>query len=109
MQRDAFTAIADPTRRALLDRLALGSATISGLCGEFSGMSRVGLSKHIYYLEECGLVRLEKRGREQVCHAQLSALAEVSTWMKQYEAFWNTALSRLDEVLARQNTLPSKD
>lgn len=102
MNRDPFAAIADPTRRAILDKLASGPQNVAQLHAHFTQLSRNAISKQVHYLEGCGLVTITKQGREQVCSAQLTALAEVQSWIQQYEAFWNRALDNLEQVLGKQ-------
>jgi DNA-binding transcriptional ArsR family regulator len=98
MRRDVFQAIADPTRRAILDLLAAQPLTLSGVAEHFD-ISRPAISKHVKILAECGLVVIRKRGRERYCEVQLDKLNEVSTWVEQYRATWEQRFDRLDETL----------
>jgi DNA-binding transcriptional ArsR family regulator len=82
----AFTAIADPTRRAVLERLGLGSATISELAEPF-GMSLTGMKKHIRLLEEAELVTTEKVGRVRRCTLVPYAFEGISTWLQRLDRF----------------------
>ena len=81
-----FTALADPTRRAVLERLAGGSATISELAGPF-GMSLSGMKKHIRLLEEAELVTTEKVGRVRTCTLAPYAFEGISTWLQRLDRF----------------------
>ena len=98
MRRDVFQAIADPTRRAILDLLAQQSLTLNGVAEHFP-ISRPAISKHIKILTECGLVVIHQRGRERICEVQLDKLNEVSDWVEQYRLTWERRFDRLDELL----------
>ena len=82
----AFAALADPTRRAVLERLGSGSATISELAEPF-GMSLTGMQKHIRLLEEAQLVTTEKVGRARSCALVPSAFEGISRWLERLERF----------------------
>ena len=98
MRRDVFQAIADPTRRAILDLLAAQPLTLNGVAEHFE-ISRPAISKHIKILAECGLVVIRQQGRERYCEVQMDKLNEVSTWVEQYRAAWEQRFDRLDETL----------
>jgi DNA-binding transcriptional ArsR family regulator len=93
-----FSALSDPTRRGILERLGLGSATISDLAAR-SRMSLTGLRKHVRILEQAGLVTTEKRGRTRHCHLGPQRLDDVSQWVEDYRLFWDASYERLDEYL----------
>jgi DNA-binding transcriptional ArsR family regulator len=82
----AFTALADPTRRAVLEQLGTGSATISELAEPF-GMSLTGMKKHIRLLEEAQLVTTEKVGRARRCTFAPSAFEGISAWLQRLDRF----------------------
>jgi DNA-binding transcriptional ArsR family regulator len=82
----AFTALADPTRRAILERLSNGSATISELADPF-GMSLTGMKKHVRLLEEAELVTTEKVGRVRSCMLVPYAFEGISTWLQRLDRF----------------------
>jgi DNA-binding transcriptional ArsR family regulator len=82
----AFTALADPTRRAVLERLGSGSATISELAEPF-GMSLTGMKKHVRVLEEAELVTTEKVGRARTCMLVPYAFEGISTWLQRLDRF----------------------
>jgi DNA-binding transcriptional ArsR family regulator len=82
----AFAALADPTRRAVLERLGTGSATISELAAPFV-MSLTGMKKHIKLLEEANLVTTEKVGRSRRCTLAPSAFEGISTWLQRLDRF----------------------
>ena len=82
----AFTALGDPTRRAVLERLGAGSATISELAAPF-GMSLTGMKKHVTLLEEANLVVTEKVGRTRRCVLVPYAFEGISTWLQRLDRF----------------------
>ncbi|MEQ9229833.1 MAG: metalloregulator ArsR/SmtB family transcription factor [Cyclobacteriaceae bacterium] len=98
MKRDAFQAIADPTRREIIGMLSYEPMNINDLSRKFQ-MTRPGVSKHLKVLKECGVVTVEKKGRETLCHAKLDALAEVALWVSQYRMFWSDNLDHLERLL----------
>jgi DNA-binding transcriptional ArsR family regulator len=98
MRRDVFQAIADPNRRAILSLLATQRLTLNGIAENFR-ISRPAISKHIKILKECGLVAVQKQGRERYCEAKLERLKEVSDWVEKSRQLWEGRLDRLDEYL----------
>jgi DNA-binding transcriptional ArsR family regulator len=94
-----LTAISDPTRRAIIGRLARGPAPISDIAAPFS-MSLTGFCKHVRVLERAGLVRRTRKGRENTLQLSAQPLREVSRWVSRYEQFWNARLDRLEEFFA---------
>ena len=95
-----FAALADPTRRAVLERLGRGSATITELAEPF-GMSLTGMKKHVRVLEETELVATEKVGRTRLCHLGPRRLDDVQLWVETYRQMVNEQLDRFGEVLDR--------
>ena len=95
---DAFAALSDPTRRAILERLRRGSATISELA-EPARMSLTGIKKHVSVLEETGLVRTEKRGRTRHCHLGPQRLDEAGEWIDEFRRGWEKRLDRVEEII----------
>ena len=96
----AFGALADPTRRGILERLGRGRATISELAEPF-GISLTGLKKHVQVLEDADLVRTEKMGRTRWCSLGPQDLAEVQRWILGYRLILDERLDRLGELLER--------
>src|SRR4051812_2419542 len=107
MRRDVFQAIADPTRRAILDLLAGQSLNLNAVAENFD-ISRPAISKHIKILTQCGLVVIKQQGRERYCKANLSSLREVSKWVKQYKVFWTKKLDALEQYLIEDQAHASK-
>jgi DNA-binding transcriptional ArsR family regulator len=97
-----FAALADPTRRAVLERLGRGSAGISELAAPF-GISLTGMKKHVGVLEEAGLVRTEKVGRTRRCELGPRRLEDVREWTESYRRMLDERLDRFGELLARQD------
>ena len=98
MRRDVFQAIADPTRRAIINMIAHQSLNLNSVAEQFK-VSRPAISKHIKILTECGLISMHQQGRERFCEAKLEKLNEVSDWVEKYKEFWNIKLDALEEYL----------
>jgi DNA-binding transcriptional ArsR family regulator len=97
---DTFSALSDPTRRAILERLGRGSATIGELA-EPSGMSLTGLGKHVRVLEEAGLVTTEKVGRTRECRLGPGRLEDAARWFERYRRLWERRLDGLEGYLEK--------
>jgi DNA-binding transcriptional ArsR family regulator len=95
---DVFRAIADPTRRAILDRLRAGPAPVNTLANEFA-QSRPAISKHLRVLRDARLVSEQRSGRERLYDLQPAALQRVAGWIEGYRAFWHVSLSSLKRHL----------
>jgi DNA-binding transcriptional ArsR family regulator len=102
-----FHALADPTRRAMLRRLADGERGIGDLAAPFS-MSIAGASKHVRILERAGLVRREVRGRTHVCSLEAGPLAAADEWLSFYQRFWTERLDALEAALAAEDAEAGK-
>lgn len=102
IRRDVFQAIADPTRRAIIQMLAKEPLNLNTVAGQFN-ISRPAISKHMRILMECGLVVVMKKGREHYCNANLQSLQEVQAWVAQYSEFWNRRLDVLEDLLKQDN------
>ena len=96
-----LAALADPTRRAVLERLARGDATISELA-EPAGISLTGMKKHVRVLEDAGLVATEKVGRERRCRTGPRRLEDVQAWTHTYQQMLEERLNRFGELLERR-------
>lgn len=93
-----FAALADPTRRAILARLAAGDATVMELAEPFA-MSQPAISKHIKVLERAGLVARGRETRRGPCRIVARPLAEATSWLEGYRRFWEKSFERLDALL----------
>lgn len=93
-----FAALADPTRRAILTRLASGEASVSELAEPFD-ISMPAVSKHLKVLERAGLIARSRDAQWRPCRLQAAPLREVSDWVEHYRRFWEQSLDRLDVYL----------
>jgi DNA-binding transcriptional ArsR family regulator len=91
MRRDTFQAIADPTRREILNMIAYTSLNVNSVAGNFE-VSRTAIYKHLKILTECGLVVIRTSGRERYCEARLEKLSEVADWLERYGYSFRAAL-----------------
>ena len=97
-RRDVFQAIADPTRRQIINLLAKESLNINSVAEKFD-MTRQAVSLHVKILEECGLIMFKQQGRERLCEAKLEKLGEVSAWVEQYKQHFEQKLDSLEKYL----------
>lgn len=95
-----FAALADPTRRGILARLATGEATVGELARPYR-VSLPAISRHLRVLEAASLIVRERRGKHRVCRLDARALAGASEWLEIYRKFWNESFDRLDKYLQR--------
>jgi DNA-binding transcriptional ArsR family regulator len=93
-----FAALADPTRRAILARLAHGEATVTELAKPFD-LSLPGVSKHLKVLQRAGLITQSRSAQWRPCRLEATRLKEASDWVGEYRRFWDESFQRLDEVL----------
>lgn len=93
-----FTALADPTRRAILVRLAQGEANVRALSRPFE-ISAPAISRHLKVLEQAELITNERRGKERVCRLRPDTLAKAKDWLDFSRRFWGASLERLDQHL----------
>src|ERR1700743_3599206 len=93
-----FSALADPTRRAMIERLSRGPASVRGLTEPFA-LSQQMISKHIAYLVRARIVIKTKRGRESVCTLRPEAIKTVSDWATNYRRCWEERFNKLDVVV----------
>lgn len=108
MRRDVFQAIADPTRRQIINMLAHQTLNLNTVADNFD-VSRPAISKHIKILTECGLITIKQQGRERYCRANLQSLNQVSDWVEQYRIFWTNKLDALGDFLEKDDkSLKSK-
>jgi len=98
---DVFRAIADPTRRAILDRLRGGPTAVGSLAGDFE-QSRAAISKHLRVLRDARLVFETRSGRERLYEIQPAPLQRVAGWIEGYRSFWQTNLTQLKRHLEEE-------
>lgn len=104
-RRDVFQAIADPTRRQIINLVAYQSLNLNAIAENFP-ISRPAISQHIKILTECGLILIKKQGRERYCEARLQQLNEVAGWVEQYRQLWATRFDSLDNLLEELKNEP---
>jgi DNA-binding transcriptional ArsR family regulator len=109
MQPDAldavFSALADPTRRAILARLVDGDLTVTALAAPFP-VSQPAISRHLRVLEEAGLISRHRRATTRLSHLEGEPLREATVWLARYRAIWEESHERLDELLASLQAEP---
>ena len=96
-----FAALADPTRRAILDRLMSGPRTVGDLADPFE-ISLPAVSRHLKVLERSGLIRRETNAQWRLCHLRPAPLHRAAGWLDRYQAFWTGQLDALERFLERQ-------
>jgi DNA-binding transcriptional ArsR family regulator len=102
-----FQALADPTRRVMVERLSRGPASVSQLAEPFA-MSLAAVVQHVHVLEASGLVRSEKIGRVRTCHIEPAALAPAEEWIAERKTTWQRRLDRLGDYLADYPEIPKE-
>lgn len=100
-RRDVFQAIADPTRRQIIEMVAQRSLNVNEIAENFD-VSRQAVSLHVKILIECGLVVIKKQGRERYCEAKLDQLNDVANWVDYCKQFWATKFSSLEKYLNKE-------
>lgn len=93
-----FTALADPTRRAIVARLASSDATVNELAAPFK-MTLPGISKHLKVLERCGMISRSRNAQFRPCHLERTALDDISQWIEENRRVWTERFDKLDEHL----------
>jgi DNA-binding transcriptional ArsR family regulator len=102
-----FQALADPTRRGMVERLSRGPASVSELAGPLS-MSLSAVVQHLQVLEASGLIRSEKAGRVRTCRIEPAALRTAEDWIAGRRAIWERRFDRLGDYLAEQDDPPNQ-
>ena len=100
-RRDVFQAIADPTRRQIIEMVAQRSLNVNEIAENFE-VSRQAVSLHVKILIECGLVVIKKQGRERYCEAKLEQLNDVAEWVDYCKQFWSTQFNSLEKYLKKE-------
>jgi len=103
-----FAALSDPTRRAMIERLSRGPASVHGLMKPFA-LSQQMISKHIAYLIRARIVIKTKRGRESICRLRPEAIKTVSDWAISYRQLWEERFDRLDVVVKEMKKAEARD
>lgn len=102
-RRDVYQAIADPTRRAIIDLIVARPYNVNSIAEKFD-MSRQAISLHVGILVECGLIIVKRQGRDRYCEAKLDQLEEVATWVAQSKQHWVKRFEKLDQYLVNIET-----
>ena len=102
-----FAALADPTRRAILARLALGETSVTELAEPFE-MSLPAVSKHLKVLERAGLIARSRDAQSRPCRLEARQLEEAANWIEEYRRFWEQSLDRLDDYLRKMKAAKPK-
>jgi DNA-binding transcriptional ArsR family regulator len=102
-----FSALADPTRRAILARLASGEASVTELAEPFA-MTMPAITKHLKVLEKAGLIRRRREAQWRPCRLEPAPLKEVSDWVTRYRQMWEERLDRLDDFLREMQSKDQK-
>ncbi len=107
-RRDVFQAIADPTRRAIIDMIATKPVNVNTIAENFD-MSRQAISLHLKILAECDLLNIKQQGRERFCEAKLEKLNEVHEWIQQYHKLWTGRFNSLRKFLEKEELQLTKN
>lgn len=102
-----FSALADPTRRAILARLSQGEAPVKELAAPFD-LSGPAITKHLHVLERAGLISRGREGQQRPCRIEPAALEPAAQWIDQYRAMWEERLDRLDAYLKSVTAAPAR-
>jgi len=98
LRRDVFQAIADPVRRDIIKLLSEKSLTVNSVAEHFD-VSRPAISKHLKILKECGIIHIDKRGRERLCQIQPKNLIPAFMWIDQYRALWEERIDSFEDYV----------
>jgi DNA-binding transcriptional ArsR family regulator len=99
-RRDVYQAIADPTRRAIINLIAGQPHNVNTIAEQFE-MSRQAISLHVQILSDCGLIHIKQQGRERLCEARLDQLGEVASWVAQYKQHWESKLDAMETYVEK--------
>ncbi|MDO5980975.1 ArsR/SmtB family transcription factor [Flavivirga spongiicola] len=108
MRRDVFQAIADPVRRDIIELLSNEALTVNTVAEKFE-VSRPAISKHLKILKECGIIEINKKGRERFCEIQPKNLIPAFLWIEQYKNLWENKLDAFEDYLMTLQTKNKKN
>jgi DNA-binding transcriptional ArsR family regulator len=106
-RRDVFQAIADPTRRQIIELVATEAMTLNDIAGNFK-ISRPAISQHIKILNECGILEIETIGRERYCRLQTKNLIPAFLWLEQYQKLWEQRIDNFEQYINKLQTKTNK-
>jgi DNA-binding transcriptional ArsR family regulator len=107
-RRDVFQAIADPTRRKIISLIARQSMNLNAIADNFD-LTRPAISSHIKILNECGIVHIEKAGRERICRVIPGRLKEIANWIGPFRDLWEQRLDNFESYLEQLKTKRKKN
>jgi len=107
MRRDVFQAIADPIRRDIIDILSKERLSVNEVANKFK-ISRPAVSKHLKILEECGIIQINKKGRERFCHIEPQNLVPAFLWIKQFNKLWDDRIDSFENYINQIQTKNEK-
>ena len=99
-RRDVYQAIADPTRRAIINMIANEPHNVNAIADKFD-VTRQAISLHVQILIDCGLIAVKQQGRDRICEAQLGELNEVAVWVEQYRQHFEKKLDALETYIEK--------
>lgn len=105
---DTFSAVADPTRRAILDLLVEGERPAGDLVGAFPGISQPAVSKHLKVLRDADLVSVRVHAQQRIYRLQPKALADLDAWVAKYKVFWLERLDALERHLSKKDKIKNE-
>ena len=105
---DTFTALADPTRRQIVESLALGETSFGEIADQFE-MSRPAVSQHLKTLREAGIVTVRAEAQRRIYRLSDDGLDEIDAWLNKVRTFWNQRLDKLEQLLADEQTREEQD
>ena len=105
---DTFTALADPTRRQIVESLALGETSFGDIADQFE-MSRPAVSQHLKTLREAGIVAVRADAQRRIYRLSDDGLDEIDAWLNKVRGFWNQRLDKLEQLLAVEDEQKEKD
>jgi DNA-binding transcriptional ArsR family regulator len=100
---DTFSAVADPTRRAMLDLLVERERSVGDFVNAFPAISQPAVSKHLRVLRDAGLVNVQVHAQQRIYSLQPKALAELDAWIAQYKVIWTERIDALEKYLSKKN------
>ena len=107
-RRDVFQAIADPTRRKIINLIAQNPMNLNSIVDNFN-ISRPSISEHVKILNECGIIIIEKKGRERYCTIQPANLRAIADWVEPFRELWQQKLDSFEQYLKKLQTKPAKN
>ena len=98
MRRDVFQAIADPTRREIIEVISSQPQTVNEVAEQFN-ISRPAISKHLKILDECGIIAIDQKGRERYCRIVPESIIPAFVWIEQYKKLWEARIDSFEEYI----------